>query len=110
VAAAAGIQYSFYTGLRLVHSGNADGAPVTSAAWTDGSPVDFGNPMTQVRGTYPWCNQFFDPQPDNKPPPGNMVIVWLPGAPGTITDYGTWDDFGDTPTEPYVGAGTVCKF
>ncbi|KAH7697883.1 C-type lectin [Aphelenchoides avenae] len=108
LAAAAGLKGWFYTGLRLVHSGPQIGASVVSAAWTDGTPVDFGNPMTLARGTYPWCDQYVRPQPDNVPVPGNIAIAWLPGAPAPITNFGTWDDTTDVPTSP--PSGTVCKF
>ena len=46
-----GRQKSYWIGLQLTR--NAAGG-VTGASWSDGTPMDYGNPVT-APGTYPWA-------------------------------------------------------
>jgi hypothetical protein len=109
-AAANGGFGALATGLTIAHSSGAPFAPVTSAVWSDDSTVDFGNPMVtpwSAGGVYPWADSNNSPQPDNRPPPGNRVIMWLPGAAAGLVP-GTWDDLvDDASLTPLFAA--VCK-
>jgi len=99
-----------FIGLALTHTSLLFNAPVNSAAWSDGSPVNYGNPTVapwSTPGNYPWApNAQFPAQPDNRPPPGNCVLQWLQAAAAAGSPPTTWDDANC----PQLSAGsTVCK-
>jgi len=96
---------SFLIGLNLVFPNQVFETPPTGASWSDGSPVNYANPLVVPRGQYPWApqNGVYPAQPDNRPPPGNCVVVWIPP---TGNPFGTWDDLDCTEITP---PSTVCK-
>jgi hypothetical protein len=102
---------SYYVPINLVHQNPlVFQSPVVSATWTDGTVVDYANPSVapwSAAGTYPWAPGIapfilYPPQPDNRPAPGNCVLMWLPSAGHPL---GTWDDL----TCPISTNGVVCK-
>lgn len=117
LAIQAGITGAATGGMRLTFNTNTFQAPPIAAANLDGSPAVYGNPLVApwtAPGTYPWAQAIppgiaYPNQPDNRPPPANCVVYWLPGpAPVACGGCppGTWDDLECSVAD---SNGVVCK-
>ncbi|KAH7710137.1 hypothetical protein AAVH_22580 [Aphelenchoides avenae] len=76
-------------GLELVWDSGT--ATLTGAGWTDGSPVDFGNPVGNAPGTFPWgvCGPGDGPQPSSVPA-RNVTQLWITEVSGWDCPVLTW--------------------
>ncbi|KAH7711450.1 C-type lectin [Aphelenchoides avenae] len=76
-------------GLELVWDSGT--TTLTGADWTDGSPVDFGNPVGSAPGTFPWgiCGPGDGPQPSSVPA-RNVTQLWITEVSGWDCPVLTW--------------------